>query len=564
MHIAQIQKKLKLALIQALKNVTSKLPAKNLPRGLKIDLDIPKDYKHGDLTTNVAMRLSKTLSTNSVQLAGLVKEELKNLFLSNRLSEHISKMEVSPPGFINFRFSKDYLLAFMSKIINEEDTYGKVSAGRGVKVNIEFVSANPTGPLTIAHGRQAAIGDALGRILEFSGYTVRREYFINDVGIQIELLGKSIHARYLVLNGVETKFPQDGYHGKYINLIANKLNEEYGKRLLENNPRNLSIASEFGVTQILKGIKSDLNKFGVSFDKWFSQKKLSPSIIRRTLSELERKGYIYKKDGATWFKSSSLGDDKDRVVIKSDGAFTYLAPDIAYHRNKYKRNFNKLIDIWGPDHHGYIRRLQASVEALGHDKESLSILIVQLATLFRNGVILSMSTRKGEFITLKEVMDEVGYDVTKFFFLMRKLDSHLDFDLEVAKKNSLDNPVYYIQYAHARIASIFEFSRNLKAALNTAAYKPELLKEPEEELLLRLLCQFPIVVEGSANALEPYRVVDYLNELAKVFHNFYTKHRVVSEEDLALTKARLSLVRSVKVVLANGLRLLGVSLPERM
>jgi arginyl-tRNA synthetase len=559
MHISQVQKKLAHAIQEALKNISHKIPPKDLPGSFKIELEIPKDAKHGDLTTNIAMRASKSFSMTSVMLAKAVKDELDRLSAERRLRRIVSRVEVSAPGFINFWFSKEYLHGLLSEICREKHAFGKNDLGKGVKVNIEFVSANPTGPLTIAHGRQAAVGDAVSRILEFSGYKVRREYFINDVGTQIELLGKSIYSRYLAINGAENEFPKDGYHGEYIKKIAGRLRKKYPKKL-----EDLSVISGFGVKYILKTIESDLKGFGVSFDKWFSQAKLSPGKIKSALDTLKKKGYVYEKEDATWFKSTSFGDDKDRVVIKRDGAFTYLAPDIAYHLNKYKRGFTRLIDIWGPDHHGYIPRLKAAVQALGFDKNSISILIVQLATLFRDGAMLSMSTRKGEFITLKEVMDEVGCDVAKFFFLMRKLDSHLDFDLGVAKKNSLDNPVYYIQYAHARIASIVGFSKGLKTKLRATRYNPHRLESPEDIFLLRMLSRFPLVIEAGARTLEPYKVVSYLNDLAKVFHSFYTKHRVVSDTDLSLTRARLVLVSGIKLVLANGLRLLGVSLPERM
>ena len=566
MHASQVQKKLRLGIQNALKNIPRKIPPEELPSPLKIELETPKDYKHGDLTTNVAMRLAKNFSLSSVKLAGVIKDEFRKLFAEKELGRIVSRIEVSAPGFINFWFSREYLYNLLSQICKEKDIFGKNELGKGMKVNIEFVSANPTGPLTIAHGRQAAVGDALGRILEFSGYRVSKEYFINDVGAQVELLGKSIYSRYLSINGIErVEFPEDGYHGEYIKEIAEEFSKKHGKKFVENRGlENLRFISQFGVKYILKTIESDLGRFGVFFDRWFSQEKLLPRRIEGALDKLKAKGYIYEKDGAVWFKSTSFGDDKDRVVIKRDGAFTYLAPDIAYHLNKYRRRFHRLIDIWGPDHHGYIPRLRAAVEALGFNRDSISILIVQLATLFRNGVALSMSTRKGEFITLKEVMDEVGCDVAKFFFLMRKLDSHLDFDLGLAKKNSLDNPVYYIQYAHARIASILDFSKGLKNRLKNIKYNPRFLESPEDALLLRMLCQFPLVIKASADMLEPYKVVDYLNELAKVFHNFYTKHRVVSDTDLQLTKARLTLVSGIKVVLANGLRLLGVSLPERM
>ncbi len=566
MHASQVQKKLKLAIQNALKNIPRKIPPEELPSPLKIELEIPKDYKHGDLTTNVAMRLAKNFSLSSVKLAEFIKDEFRKLFAEKELGRIVSRIEVSAPGFINFWFSREYLYNLLSQICKEKDIFGKNELGKGMKVNIEFVSANPTGPLTIAHGRQAAVGDALGRILEFSGYRVSKEYFINDVGAQVELLGKSIYSRYLSINGIgKVEFPEDGYHGEYIKEIAEEFAKKHGKKFIENKGlENLRFISQFGVKYILKTIESDLGRFGVFFDRWFSQEKLSPRRIESALDKLKAKGYVYEKDGAVWFKSTSFGDDKDRVVVKRDGAFTYLAPDIAYHLNKYRRRFHRLIDIWGPDHHGYIPRLTAAIEALGFNKDSISILIVQLATLFRNGVALSMSTRKGEFITLREVMDEVGCDVAKFFFLMRKLDSHLDFDLGLAKKNSLDNPVYYIQYAHARIASILDFSKGLKNRLRNIKYNPRFLESPEDALLLRMLCQFPLVIKASADMLEPYKVVDYLNELAKVFHNFYTKHRVVSDTDLPLTKARLTLVSGIKVVLANGLRLLGVSLPERM
>jgi len=564
MHIAQIEEKLKLSINNALKNVSGKTQPKELKFPLTIELETPKSLKHGDLTTNIAMRLAKHFQTTSVKLAELIKDELGKIFPKEKLEHVISKTEVSPPGFLNFWLNKEFLYGLLREIEKKNKDFGNSQLGKQLKVNIEFVSANPTGPLTIAHGRQAAVGDALARILEFAGFNVCREYFINDVGTQIELLGKSIRSRYFSINGIEDAFPEDGYHGNYIKQIAENLNKKYGKKYIEKTEKNLVFISDFGAKAILEEIKQDLESFGVFFNKWFSQKTLSPRKINNVLNMVKAKGFIYEKDNAVWFKSTAFGDDKDRVVVKTGGAFTYLAPDIAYHLEKYKRGFARLIDIWGPDHHGYIPRLKASVEALGYKKDTVSILIVQLATLLRNGEVLSMSTRKGEFITLKEVIDEVGCDVTKFFFLMRKLDSHLDFDLEVAKKNSLDNPVYYIQYAHARIASILDFSDSIKDKLKEADYNANLLTQPEEMLLLRMLSEFPLAVEASAKTLEPYRIVDFLNELAKVFHSFYTKHRVVSESEPELTKARLALVRGVKTVLANGLELLGISFPERM
>ncbi|OGW74992.1 MAG: arginine--tRNA ligase, partial [Omnitrophica bacterium RBG_13_46_9] len=432
MRIKQVQEKIKFALECSLKEISKRTPPLEPLPPHKIELEIPKDYKHGDLTTNIAMRLARSFSSNSVKLAGLLKDVFEGISKTGALSRIIGRVDVSPPGFINFWFSREYLYDILSQACMEKRGFGKNTLGNGMRVNIEFVSANPTGPLTIAHGRQAAVGDALGRILQFSGYRVWKEYFINDVGTQIDLLGMSIHARYLSLCGIDNEFPADGYHGEYIKDIALEVRNRHGDRFIGKTPENRQFFSQLGVRYILKTIEEDLRGFGVSFDKWFSQRKISRRQIENVLGGLRAKGYIYEKEGATWFKSTAFGDDKDRVVIKTDKALTYLAPDIAYHLDKYKRGFGRLIDIWGPDHHGYIPRLVAAVEALGYDKGSISILIVQLASLFRNGVALSMSTRKGEFVTLKEVMDEVGCDVAKFFFLMRKLDSHLDFDLEVA------------------------------------------------------------------------------------------------------------------------------------
>jgi len=564
MHIRQIRRILHLNIERSLKKIPRETLTKNPPAAVRIELEPPKDLKHGDLATNVAMRMVKDFPFSAIKLAGLIKDELAGSAKSGPLAHVIQKIEVSPPGFINFRFKKEYLYSLLLDARKEKHAFGKNTSGKGRKVNIEFVSANPTGPLTVAHGRQAAVGDAIGRILEFSGYKVCREYFINDVGNQITLLGKSIYSHYASLFGLNREFPMDGYRGDYIKKIAEGINEKYEKKFVEDTACNLEFISEYGVQSIMGSIKEDLKNFGISFNKWFSQRALSSGKVKDALERLKTAGYVYEKDGATWFRSKAFGDEKDRVVIKTGGAFTYLAPDIAYHLNKYKRKFDKLIDIWGPDHHGYIPRLKAAMEALGYDKKSLSIRIVQLATLLRNGVVLSMSTRKGEFISLRQVIDEVGCDVAKFFFLMRKLDSHLDFDLELAKKNSLDNPVYYIQYAHARISSIFGFSKKLGAGLQGAGYDANLLVQPEEIGLLKMLCQFPVVVESAARALEPYKLIEFLNDFAKAFHRFYTKHRVVLESDLALTKARLALVGAVKVVLANGLYLLGISFPEHM
>jgi arginyl-tRNA synthetase len=523
------------------------------------ELEIPKEKSHGDISTNIAMRLCRLASVNPMQFAQLIVDSLNSKISSTPLKDGIEKIEIKQPGFINFFLSRPYLYDVMLKIQREKSKYGRISVCRSRKMQVEFVSANPTGPLTIAHGRQAAIGDSLANILSFAGCNVRREYYVNDEGTQMNILGNSIRIRYRELLGVKEEFPQDGYKGAYIADIAKDFKKKYGSRHLKTD--DINVFREFGLKWILGGIKKDLKDFGVRFDVWYSQKSLRRSgKIDRALKIVKDKGYIFEQEGATWFKSTAFGDDKDRVLIKSDGSYTYLAPDIAYHLDKYRRGFKKLVDIWGPDHHGYIPRITAAIQALGYTKESLSVLIAQLATLYRAGKVVPMSTRAGEFVTLREVMDEVGKDAGRFCFIMRRVSSHLDFDLDKVKEQNMENPVYYIQYAHARIWSILDYSKDARFA---SRYEPSALKEPEELDLLRALRQFPLVVSLSADALEPYIVLQYLQDLAKSFHSFYAKHRVVCD-DPALSKARLVLVDCVRLVLANGLGLLGVSLPKKM
>lgn len=529
------------------------------PEEIIPELEIPKEKSHGDISTNIAMRGCKFASMGPAQFAQLIADKLNASLPSAALKENIEKIEVKQPGFINLFLSNAYLYDVMFKVQREKNNYGRISLCRSRKMQVEFVSANPTGPLTIAHGRQAAIGDSLANILSFVGCNVKREYYVNDEGTQMNILGNSIRIRYRELLGIKEEFPPDGYKGAYVIDIARDFKKRYGSRY--SNRADIDIFREFGLKRILGGIKKDLKDFGVKFDVWYSQKSLRKSgKIDKALKIIKDKGYIFDQEGATWFKSTAFGDDKDRVLIKSDGSYTYLAPDIAYHLDKYRRGFKKLIDIWGPDHHGYIPRITAAIQALGYAKDSLSVLIAQLATLYRAGSVVPMSTRAGEFITLREVMDEVGKDAGRFCFIMRRVSSHLDFDLEKVKEQTMENPVYYIQYAHARIWSILEFS---KSASFASRYDPAALKEREELDLLRSLRQFPLVVSLSADALEPYIVLQYLQDLAKSFHSFYAKHRVVCD-DPALSKARLVLVDCVRIVLGNGLKLLGVSLPKKM
>ena len=527
------------------------------PDKLKIELEIPKDRSHGDISTNIAMKLCSSFKSSPIDLAGLIISGI-NKEISGSWS-YIGKVEAKHPGFINFFFSPEYLMHVLLDIKKNGDNYGRSKIGSASRLQVEFVSANPTGPLTIAHGRQAAIGDSLANILEFTGYRVTREYYLNDEGTQMDILGRSIQARYRGLLGEEERFPEDGYKGAYIYDIAKGFKKRYGNRF--KGHMDIKPFREFGLGWLLKDIRNDLKQFGVKFDVWYSQRKLRASgKVSKALDLLKKRGYIFQQEGAVWFRSTEFGDDKDRVVIKSDGSNTYLAPDIAYHLEKYRRGFKRIIDIWGPDHHGYVPRMKAAIQALGFSKDSIDVLIVQLATLYKGGAVVSMSTRAGEFVTLREVRDEVGKDVARFCFIMRRLSSHLDFDLDVVKKESMDNPVYYIQYAHARIWSILEKGRS---APKSASFDPKLLDKPEEVALLRALSQFPTAIALGAKTLEPYAVLQYLEDLAGLFHSFYNKHRVVSD-DGRLTRARLVLVDGVRIVLANGLRLLGVSLPKKM
>jgi len=558
-----IEEQLTLLIEQAVRDSFAALPKKAGVNAQAVKLEIPKERTHGDISTNIALRLTSQLKMNPVNIADSLVLKMKERLPGSGLEVVIDRVEVVKPGFINFWYTRSYLAETLDRIQKEGPSYGFSASASMGKVIIEFVSANPTGPLTVAHGRQAAIGDALGNILKAYGYAVTKEYFINDEGRQINVLGESIRYHYLSEFGIAAQFPEDGYRGGYIKDIALEIKTKFGDKYTKAGQDDRAFFSAYGTEAILGIIKKDLKEFGVHFDSWFSQRVLTNELILDVLDGLRKKGHVFDQEGAVWFRSTAFGDDKDRVVTKSDGSFTYFAPDIAYHLDKYRRAFDKVVNIWGPDHHGYIPRLTAAIEALGFDKRSLSVLIVQLATLYRNGEVVRMSTRAGEFITLKEVMDEVGKDVTRFFFLMRKLDSHLDFDIEVAKKQSTDNPVYYIQYAHARIWSIKEFGQKLEKDLAGMALDVSRLKEKEEVDLIRLLAQFPAYIRDSAVTLEPYYMILYLNELAALFHNFYTKHKVVTD-DLALSKARLYLVDCIRICLANGLSLLGVSLPKKM
>ncbi|MFH1394958.1 MAG: arginine--tRNA ligase [Candidatus Omnitrophota bacterium] len=560
-----ISKKITDALLSACRTYFQEKIPKDIkfPENIEIGFQITRDEKHGDLTTNAAMQFASIVRRAPHEIGKDLIDYFQVQIKKTDLSAIIGTVELAG-GFINVRLSNVYYQKILHYIYSQKEHFGKSDTGRGVHINLEFVSANPTGPLTIAHGRQAAIGDALSRILRFNGYLVTNEYYLNDFGRQINMLGESVRIRYRNLFGLEDPLPEDGYMGEYIIDIAKEIKSKKGRQFLEETPQIKHFFRKYAVKYMMDLIVKDLYDFGVKFDTWTSQEAIEKrKDVEKVICQLKDQGFVYSSEGAEWFNSMRFGDDKDRVVVKSDGSYTYLAPDMAYHRNKYERGYSRLIDLLGPDHHGYIKRMKAAVQALGHDASSLDILIVQLVTLMRGGQSVSMSTRKGEFISLREIIDEIGKDVTRFFFLSRRLDSHLDFDIELAKKESTENPVFYIQYAHARICSIKKYSKKSFLSLMFQKLDLTLLESMQERKLIRKLDEFPFAVKMSAEVLEPNRLVMYLNELARSFHSFYTECRVVSD-DLALSKARLFLVECTRIVLANGLALLNITLPEKM
>jgi arginyl-tRNA synthetase len=508
----------------------------------------PRKEAFGDYSTNLAMLLAPCEG----RPAGQIAEEL-----AGRIGRHseVSKCEVAGPGFINIFLRPSSWLGVLSGIIEKGARYGPSRAGAGKSVLIEFVSANPTGPLHIGHGRGAAVGDALANLLGAAGFAVTKEYYINDVGRQIQTLGESVGAM------VEKKeFPKEGYRGKYIEDLAVSYSALYASAPEEKRPPY----GEFAVREMLNGIKKDLSDFGVEFDRYQSEKELhEKGLVGSTIEELKKRGHIYEAEGALWFKTTEFGDDKDRVVKKADGELTYFASDIAYHLEKAKRGFSILVNIWGADHHGYEARIRAVIRAMGKDPEILKVIFIQLVSLSRAGAPVAMGKREGEFVTLKEVMDEVGRDASRFFFLMRSPDAHLEFDLELAKKQAPENPVYYVQYVHARISSIMGFARQRGIDVQEKPLYLERLALKEEMDIIKHLGAFEEAVETAAIGMEPHRLTGYLQELAGLFHPYYNRNRVVTD-DAELTVARLSLSRAVGQVVRTGLGILGVAAPEKM
>jgi len=518
---------------------------------------------HGDFSVNVAFKLARIVKKAPFMIAQELLPHYQACIAADpELSRLIAKVVVAKPGFINIYFTSELASFVLTMIHAQQREYGSNDNGKGEKVLIEFVSANPTGPLTIAHGRQACLGDTLAAIMKKCGYKVTKEFYLNDGGNQIRMLGRSVFIRYLELTGRQEPFPEDGYQGDYIQKIAAMVYAEKGDAYADKSigdTATLDYFSRFAADLIMAGIQEDLKAISVTFDNYYPESSLYSKKIPAVLAQLRANGFCYDQDGAVWFKSTEKGDDKDRVLVKSDKTYTYLVPDIAYHKYKYDRGFTTLINLLGPDHHGYVSRLKAAVAALGYDSSKLHVMIVQLTTLFKDGAPFRMSTRKGTFVSLRELIDEVGADATRLFFLMKLTESHLDFDLALAKEKSQDNPVYYLQYAFARISSILR----LADIGDFFAAQLERIKEPEELRLVKLMSEYSNVLIVAARHREPYRLVDYLRELAASFHKFYNRCRVMSD-DKELSKARLYLVWCVREVIGSGLSLLGVTQPERM
>ena len=526
----------------------------------EIVVEKPKDEKMGDFSTNVAMALARSERKNPKVIAESVARYIKNG------SNYLSQVEIAGPGFINLKMSNEFFLERLKNAVKQGDGFGQTDVGQGTKVMIEFVSANPTGPLHVGHGRGAAVGDALGRILKKAGYDLSTEYYINDVGNQMNFLGRSTWLRYRELLGEAIEFPDDHYRGEYIKNIANEIVEQKGDEFLSKPEEEcLPFFRKFAKDNILKGIEKDLAEFRVNFDYWFSEQSLyEDNSVERAIEWLKGKGHIYEKDGAVWLKSSAFNDDKDRVIVKQTGEKTYFCSDIAYHQNKISRGFKRLINLMGADHHGYVPRMEAVLEAMGYDKKTFKIFLIQFVSLLRAGEKVSMSTRAGEFETLADVVSEVGVDVARYYFLMRSSDTHLDFDLELAKKETPENPVFYIQYAHARICSIFRTAEEKGVVWNRSnEVNLAPLVEEEEFGIIRAVLAFPEVVEKSARAMEVHRIPHFLLDMVSRFHGYYSRHRVISD-DKALTLARLFLLDSIRITIRNGFELMGILAPEKM
>ena len=555
----------------------------------KIRLDHTKDKSHGDYATNVALMLAKQANVNPKELAQTIIKQLG-------VAEFIEKTEIAGPGFINFFLSSESSSSVINEIIDSGKGYGVSNIGAGQSVLLEYVSANPTGPLHVGHGRGAAYGATVSNLLRTVGFKVDNEYYVNDAGRQMDILTVSIFLRYLELSGEKVRFPDNGYQGSYIKDIVGRISERYGDTFqiestlvfdgickdgidggdkeshideLIARSKNLLGADfksifEVGIESILNGIKEDLADFGVVFEKWFSEQSLIDNgLAKSSIDKLQKSKHVYTKDGALWFRTTEYGDEKDRVVVRDNGIHTYFASDIAYHLEKFERGYDKVINVWGADHHGYIARVKASIAAFNHDPEKLEIILVQFANLYRGGKKVQMSTRSGSFVTLEDLRNEVGNDAARFFYILRKSEQHMDFDLDLAKSKTNENPVFYIQYAYARISSVFRQVQDKGINFNHKGADLSLLLEESEKTILRELNRYRGVIETSALQYEPHQLAYYLRDLAAHFHSYYNACPFILE-DQNLTQARLSLIYATKQVLENGLHILGVSAPDSM
>jgi len=521
-------------------------------------LEAPKQREFGDLSSNIAMLWARSAKKPPRWIAEAV---LKNLEDPDGM---LARQEIAGPGFLNFSFTPKFYYREFRDLVSGRNL--QLDLGHGEKVQVEFASVNPTGPLHVGHGRVAVIGDVLARLHQAGGFSVEREYYVNDAGNQMDNLGLSINARYRQSFGEDVAFPENGYRGDYVKDIAVEIRREHGDKYLNyDREAAQNFFREQGGDALLNVIRAQLSDFGITFDSFFSEKAMRErGEVAECLELLRQRGLLYFQDGAKWYKSTQFGDDKDRTVIKSDGELTYFASDIAYHRNKYQRGFRKLINVWGADHHGYVARLKAAIQGLGYDPSMLQVVLVQMVQLTRGGEPVRMGKRSGEFISLEEVLEEVGRDAARFFFLMRKSDSHLDFDLDLAKRQSSDNPVFYVQYAHARVASVFEQAARHGIDLHRRdQVSVERLALAEELELIRTMIQFNDILEESVRELEPHRMIFYLLDLAGEFHRYYNHARVITD-DLELSRARLLLIESVQKTVRRGLEILGIEAPTKM
>ena len=514
----------------------------------------PKNRDFGDLSSNIALLLPRDLNRKPMDIARIIADELKS-----KLPENITNVTVAKPGFLNFEISNKFFQSQILNILENNDNYGKGNIGSGKTANVEFVSANPTGPLTVGHGRNAILGDTVSNILHWQGFEVTREYYFNDAGRQMRILGESVEVRYFEILGKNLEFPEEGYQGNYIREIAQTILDQHGNELKPNSPIFKKEAEKI----IFNDIKSSLAKLGITFDQFSNEKTFYDNGgIDSLLKKLKEKDLIYEKDNATWFKTSTLGKDQDKVYIKSSGEPTYRVPDTAYHQDKIKRGFDLIVDVFGADHADAYPDVILALDALGQKTDHIKVLIYQFVTLLRGGEKIKMSTRKANFVTLDELVDEVGVDVVRYFFVMRSMNAHLDFDLDLATDQSDKNPVFYLQYAHARICNIISRANDLGVELNDS-FNPSLLEHEDEIALLKYMSRFPDFLELAYENLEPQTVANYLQELSARFHKFYSHCRVITDDD-QLTISRIAIIHASRIILANGFKILGISAPERM